>query len=291
MLVFATSAYYERFTPPRTTPAIATPERFPNGELHVMLQADPKGQDCVVIGTLAPPDEQLAALLVLADAIKQNGARKLIAFLPYLAYARQDKPQPRSGSGIALIGRLLKAAGIDEVVTIDVHSAVTGQLLGLPLRSISPASLFALELKKLAWSDVTVVAPDEGAKARAAALARELNHIAGQAYLVKKRVDGTTHVGLVGQVTPRAIVVDDVLDSGRTLISCCELLREKGVQEIAVAVTHGLFTDSDWQRLWDLGVQMLLVTDSHPAAARVRDPRLRVLTLTPATDSFRQGVR
>jgi ribose-phosphate pyrophosphokinase len=128
---------------------------------------------------------------------------------------------------------------------------------------------------------MTIVAPDQAARNRAHMLASLTNSKLPPAYIVKRRTNGIFHSGLVGEVSPRVVIVDDIIDSGRTLVSACSLLREHGVREIAVVVTHGLFTNGAWKRMFGLGVTKLYVTDSCPEAAQQKHPGVRVIPLAP----------
>jgi ribose-phosphate pyrophosphokinase len=287
MIVFATSNYYRRFIRALRTehPDIAVGtcdiSRFPNGEMHASVDDDVSGQDCLIIGSVAPPDEQIMALFMLANALKGSGAHLVQVFLPYLGYARQDKFKPGESRGIALIGSLLHSAGVDKVITVDTHSKLDAELIGLPFTSLSAATLFIPEIQSLDWDNATIVAPDEGAISRSQAVANTLGSTRPVAHLVKKHIDGIVHLNLVSEVGARVVIVDDIIDSGRTLVSACNVLRDKGVQEITVIVTHGLFTGSAWKRLFGLGVKTLFVSDSCPEAVRQKHPSAHVISLAP----------
>ena len=287
MKVFAASDYYKRFvrplckSSPDTVAGKSEVMRFPNGEMHAIVYEDVDGEDCLIIGSVAPPDEQLLALLTVASALKRGGAMSVNAFLPYLGYGRQDKFSEGESGGIALIGSLLKAAGVDEVITIDTHSDLDGHLIGLPLISLSPAQLFISVISQLGWDDITIVAPDQGAKGRAQKVASLIHTKFPLAYLVKQRTNGIFHFELVGKVSSRVVIVDDIIDSGRTLVSACNVLREHGVQEIIVAVTHGLFTNEAWKRMFGLGVKTIFVSDSCPEALAQNHPGVQVIPLAP----------
>ena len=140
--------------------------RFANGEMYVKLGSEVRNEDCLVLASIAPPDEQLLANLFLAHTLKKEGARKIIGCFPYLGYSRQDKFKTGESMATDLVGRLLEASSFDEILTIDVHSSNVRQLFPLPLESISPARVFAEELQKLGLQSATLVAPDEGALER-----------------------------------------------------------------------------------------------------------------------------
>ena len=223
--------------------------RYDNGELHAVVNSPAAFEHCVVLGSIAPPDEQLLSALLLADTLKKEGAGRVSALLPYLAYSRQDKDKPGESLATALVGRLLAAVGVDEVFTVDVHSDADQQLFPIPITSFSTARLFADALKKYELTGATIVAPDNGAIARCEAVkaAAGLTE-AGTPYFEKRRTEtGITHVGPIGQVGPQAVIVDDMLDTGTTLVSACQKLAEAGVREIYILVTHGLFTGERWK--------------------------------------------
>lgn len=241
--------------------------RFANGELHARIGTPVTGQACAVLGSLAPPDEQMLDVLLLAHTLRREGASRVLALLPYLGYARQDKADAGESLGVEWAGALLRAAGIDRVLSIDVHSSRAAACFPMPLDSLSPARLFAEVLARDGVGELSVVAPDEGALERCAAVARAAGIATPPVHLRKQRAaDGVRHSSLAGTITPRVVIVDDILDTGATLLSACAELRRAGAREIIVCATHGLFTGSRWRELSDLGVQRIYTTDSIPAA-------------------------
>jgi ribose-phosphate pyrophosphokinase len=297
MIVFAAMSYYYNLVDllcansSLYTAGQSEIERFTDGEIHVRVLSNVANEACIIIGSAAPPDNQLLSLLVLAEALKRNGARHVRALLPYLGYARQDSAKFGEGGGIALIGAVLRTAGVDEIITIDVHSEKDEQLIGLPLNSISPAPLFAPALAVKGWANAKIIAPDEGAVRRAQAFAQNLGNVNPVTYMVKRRVDGIVHLDIVGDVSAKVIIVDDIIDSGHTLLSACKLLRQKGAHEIAIAVTHGLFYSADWEQLFDLGVKTLLISDSYPRAAAQKDHRLVIKSIQPLLSDYFMNIK
>jgi ribose-phosphate pyrophosphokinase len=262
--------------------AVPEVERFENGEIEIRLGVPVADRDCLLLGTVAPPGDRLVEVLLYADTLVRNGARSLMAVLPYLAYARQDRPAEGVSLAAAWLGRMLAGAGVEGVATIDIHSEEARQLIGLPVVSLSPAELFAPKLADAVMPDTVVVAPDQGARARAGALAEALGVDRPVAWLEKQReAGGVTHTRVVGEVARSAVVVDDILDTGGTLVSCCRRLRSLGVEELALAVTHGLFTGSGWRELGDLGVSVLHTTDSVPGARAMASELVCVHSVAP----------
>lgn len=253
--------------------------RFTNGELHATIDTDPAGRRCILLGSIAPPDEHLLATLLLGHTLRNEGARAVTAVLPYLGYARHDKSERGKSLATAWLGAVLHASGIAEVVTVDVHSPRVHELYPVPVRSLSPAAIFASRIPAGA-REVTIVAPDEGARERAEALRRAAGIERPVAYLTKRRTaEGVAHSTLHGEVGREAIIVDDILDTGGTLMSACEVLRSAGVREATIMVTHGLFTGTGWQRLWSLGVTRISCTDTMPLPASAASSRVEVLSV------------
>jgi len=256
---------YRRFTAAAAGALVreVTVARFPNGELHADVPACVEGRGCVVVGSVSPPGANLERLTLVAHALRRAGASRVTALIPYLAYARQDRARPGESLGLAWLGDLLRASGVDEVAAVDVHSHLAGELLGLPLRSLSPAALLADALPQRWREDVTFVAPDEGAIARCTAIADAVGTRQPVVWARKRRtVLGVEHLGLVGDSGRRALIVDDILDSGATLTLCARALRARGVEEIAAVVTHARFTGQSSRDLVERELHQLWITDT-----------------------------
>ena len=257
--------------------------RFENGELHAHVETPVTAQPCLVLGSIAPPDEQLLSALLLAHTLKKEGAKQVNAVFPYLGYARHDKDKPGQSLATAWAGSLVRASGYDRVITVDVHSEKTKELFPVPLVSLSPAKVFAEAITRHGLADATVVAPDEGAIARCEAVRTAAGMSSRKiSYFEKHRTDtGIIHAGPIGEVGRRAVIIDDILDTGGTLVSACEQLSKTGVEEIEVMVTHGLFTGMRWKDLYRLGVKRIFCTDSVPLPAGVDGQRIVRLSITP----------
>jgi ribose-phosphate pyrophosphokinase len=257
-------------------------ERFSNEEIHIALQDKVKDRKCYVLGSISPPDSNLFSFLALCHTLKKEKAASVTAVLPYFAYSRHDKNEPHKSHMIALIAQLLYDAGVNRIITVDVHSKEAERLFSGTLHSLSPAKLFAQEIQSHAMKDATVVAPDKGAIERCVRLSKELKNIDEIAYFIKQRTSkGISHSKLHGHVSECVIIVDDMLDTGGTLISCCKCLSRQGVKEIWIIVTHGLFTGNKWKQLWKLGVTRIYCTNTIPLAEYIRDKRIVVLPISP----------
>lgn len=287
MILFNFSTYEGLARQLQTVPPLRlgqfTVARYENGELHISVREQVVGERCLLLGSIAPPDEQMLSFLLLAHTLKKEGASKVTAIVPFLAYSRQDKNKPGESLATAWIGSLLKGSGVDEVLTVDVHSDRDKQLFPLLLLSISTDGLFAEALRKHQLSDATVIAPDNGAIRRCEAVKKAAGMPVGNTpYFEKKRTEkGIIHSGPVGSVGARAVIIDDMLDTGGTLVSACEKLRAAHVREIYILVTHGLFTGSYWTKLWSLGVKRIFCTDTVPLRTVIDATNISTLSVGP----------
>src|ERR1039458_10112066 len=144
--------------------------RYDNQELHASVQSPVSGEHCFVLGSSAPPEQQMASTLLLAHTLRKEGAQHLTGVLPYLAYTRQDKVKPGESLATALAGTLFKAYGFDEIWAVDLHREHDKHLFPLTLVSFSPAGLFAECIRNLGLADTSIVAPDNGAIPRCEAV-------------------------------------------------------------------------------------------------------------------------
>lgn len=253
--------------------------RYKNGELFADIQTSVAEQECIILGSIAPPDEQLLSLTLLAHTMKKEGAKRVTALLPYLAYTRQDKDKPGQSLATAWAGLLIRASGCDTVITVDVHSQAAQRLFPMPVVSVFPSEVFANAMKNYQLMEATIVAPDNGAIRRC----EQVKAAAGMPksptpYFEKRRTEtGIIHAGPIGKVDAQAVIIDDILDTGGTLVSACERLVAAGVQEIHIMVTHGLFTGEHWKTLWSLGVKRIFCTDTVPLSP---DLTGRIVTLS-----------
>jgi len=257
-----------------------TVSRFENGELHAEIGLPAAGEQCVVLGSIAPPDEHLVSMLLLMHTLRKEGARSVTAVLPYFAYTRQDKDKPGQSMATPWMGALLAASGCDRVITVDVHSERGQRLIPVPVVSLSPADVFADAMKRYGLTGATVVAPDEGAIARCDAVKSAAGLPSSKTpYFEKHRTEsGIVHSNLKGDAGRQAVIIDDILDTGATLVSACERLVAAGTEEIYIMVTHGVFTGIHWQELWQHRVRQIFCTDTVPAVREERIVELSVVT-------------
>lgn len=248
-------------------PGACSVERFPDGETSVRVLESVRGKDVYLLQPTCPPvNDNVMELLSFADACRRAAAGRIHAVVPYYGYGRSDKRhgrrEPITASMVAL---LMRAAGIDHVVTLDLH---TDQIEGFfpgPFDTLTAVPTLSAALGAALDSGAVVVAPDAGRVKLATQYAHRLD--APLAVLHKRRDSGTeTHVThLVGEVEGRTcVIIDDMISTGGTLVESVGALREAGAARFVVSATHGLLLKDAVGRLADAGVERLLVTDTVP---------------------------
>jgi ribose-phosphate pyrophosphokinase len=250
--------------------------RFSNGQKQAVLGRPVKDEECQTVGSIAS-DEDIIRITLLADALKRGRAKFVSLYAPYLAYGRQDEPESGRSLGISWLSGLLKSAGINSITTIDLHSRQAANASAVPIRSLSPAKLFADIIKPT--NDTLVVAPDEGAGQRAQNFARAAG-LSKPLVLAKRHTELGVRLKQAADspLPARAMVVDDILDSGATLVAACQMLKKRGVKKIDIAVTHGLFSGTRWQELWQLNVKRIYV--GNTLSLTIHDPRIVTVDLS-----------
>ncbi|MEC3953727.1 ribose-phosphate pyrophosphokinase [Nocardia sp. CDC153] len=255
-------------------------ERFPDGEIRPVVE-HVGGADVYVVQPTAPPvNDNFVELLLLLDACRRSRAARVTAVVPYFGYARQSR-RTRAGQalGLRVVAEAIAGAGADRLVVVDPHTAALESASPIPIEILTAVPLLAERISSAHGGDTVIVAPDAGA----AKLAEQYAAVTGDAVaLVRKhRENGTrvTAIDLLGEVQGRAaVIVDDMISTGATLEAAVEILRYRA-RDIVVAATHGPLAPAAAQRLRELGVRRILVTDtvSHDALT----PPFEVCSVAP----------
>ncbi len=264
-------------------PANMVVESFPDSETFVKIIDHIRGDDVFIIQpTGKPSNENVMELLIMIDAARRASAKRITAVLPFFGYARQDrKDQPRVPITAKLIANLLVAAGANRVLTLDLHATQIQGFFDIPCDHLyaSPVIYDYLHSKNLE-SNMTVFSPDVGGLKRAQAYATLFNCPIG--FIAKRRISAE-HVeatSLVGEVEGRDIlVVDDMTETAGTLTAAAKILKSKGAKTVRAAVTHGMLTDTAFERLGEKWIDELIVTDSTPPDPRYKDYPITVLSI------------
>jgi ribose-phosphate pyrophosphokinase len=256
---------------------------FSDGENYVQIDENVRGADVFIIQPTCPPvNDHLMELLIMLDAFKRSSASRVTAVLPYYGYARQDrKDKPRVPITSKLVADLITKAGADRVLTLDLHASQIQGFFNIPVDHLFAAPVIVGHLRTLGLEDVTIVSPDAGGVERARAYAKRLG--ASLAIIDKRRVaaNRTEVMNIIGEVEGRNIfIVDDIIDTGGTLIHTAEALMAKGASSISASCTHAVLSGPAIERINNSKLQMVVATNSMPTADKEQDcAKLKTLSI------------
>jgi len=257
--------------------------RFSEGEIRLKINENVRGKDVFVVQpTCPPPNDNLMELLIMIDALKRSSSQRITAVIPYFGYARQDrKDQPRVPITAKLVANLLTIAGADRILTMDLHAGQIQGFFDIPVDHLLAVGVFIDYFSKLKLKDLVVVSPDVGGIKMARAYAKRL--LAGLAIIDKRREspEKTEAVHILGKVEGKnAIVVDDLIATGGSLIEAVEALKKAKVESICAAITHGVLSGPAVERVDKCkDLKELVITDSIPLEDYKKHPRIKVLSV------------
>ena len=255
-------------------------ERFPDGETFVQVEDNIRGRDVFVVQPVCgQPNEMLMELLIMVDAMRRASPARITAVIPYYGYGRQDrKDKPRVPITAKLVANLLVAAGVNRVLTMDLHAQQIQGFFDIPVDHLYASPVIARYLQGLNLANPIVVSPDTGGVKSAYAYSKMLG--TGLAIVAKQRLAGdkVESFSVVGDVAGKdVIMVDDMTTTCGTLCSAAKLLKEHGAASIRAAVTHGTVTPKGAERLKESDIKELVVTDTVPLNI---DPGVPITVLT-----------
>ena len=266
--------------------AACTAERFPDGEVSVRLDEAVRGTEVVILAATAPPvNDHLVELLAIADACRRADAARIVALMPYFGYARSDRRDGRRTPIMAsLVAELIARAGVDHVVTVDVHTPAVEGFFRIPVDNLTALNLLASALHSRLPTDAVIVAPDIGAVRLANRFATKLDLPVAVCH--KRRLGGAevSINRVTGDVRDRrCIIVDDMISTGGTIVESVRALEHAGASPGAiVAATHAVLVPGALDKLAGAGVQQLLVTDSiEPRADSAARLSPEVVSIAP----------
>lgn len=265
--------------------------RFKDGEIRAKIGETVRGAEVFIIQPLnSPSAEYIMELLIMIDAMKRASAKEVCAVIPYYAYARQDrKTQPRDPITAKLLANVLTAAGADRVVTLDLHAGQIQGFFDIPVDNLRGMPIMAEYLVNKGLQDVIVVSPDVGGVVRSRELADRLQC---QLAIVDKRRPTPNMVevmNLIGEVEGKtAVLIDDMIDTGGTIVNAAKALLDKGATAVYACGTHAVFSDPACEILQASPLKEVIVTDSIHLPAEKQIPKLTVLSVAPL---FAEAIR
>ena len=263
----------------------ASVNKFSDGEVAVELLENVRGRDVFILQpTCAPTNDNLMEVLTMADALKRASAGRITAAIPYFGYARQDR-RPRSVRvpiSAKLVANMLYSAGIDRVLTVDLHADQIQGFFDIPVDNIYATPILIHDIQQQRIEDLTVVSPDIGGVVRARAVAKMLN--TDLAIIDKRRPKANVAevMNIIGDIQDRTcLIVDDMIDTGGTLCKAAEALKERGAKRVFAYATHAVFSGAAAQHLASDAIDEIVVTDTVPLSPEMKAlGKVRVLTLS-----------
>jgi ribose-phosphate pyrophosphokinase len=241
-------------------------KRFNDGEIYIEINENIRGNSIFIIQSISSPaNDNLMELLLCIDALKRSSAKNITAVIPYFGYARQDrKVVPRTSISAKLVSNLITKAGADRVVTVDLHAGQIQGFFDIPVDNLFATPIFARHVKKnIKGKNIICVAPDVGGTERARALGKILGV---ELAIVDKRrpKPGQSKVmNVIGDVKDKTcIIVDDIIDSGGTIVNAAKALKDRGAKEVYVYITHGVLTGEAIDKIKKSVIKKLVITDT-----------------------------
>ena len=237
---------------------------FSDGEFEPSFDETVRGCDVFIVQSTPPPADNLMELLLMIDAAKRASAHKIIAVMPYFGYARQDKKgKPRVPVGAKLVANLLTAAGVDRVMTMDLHADQIQGFFELPVDHLFASTLFLPYIKSLNLPNLCIASPDMGGTKRANTYAKYLQTDVVVCYKQRDKANEVSKMMLIGDVKGKdVILVDDMVDTAGTLTKAADLMIANGATSVRACCTHGILSGSAYERLDASELSELLITDT-----------------------------
>ena len=249
-------------------------KRFADGEIYVEINENIRGNSIFVIQSISTPaNDNLMELLICIDALRRSSAINITAVIPYFGYARQDrKVVPRTAISAKLVSNLITNAGAHRIVTVDLHAGQIQGFFDIPVDNLFSTPIFSKHIKKyISNKNIICVAPDVGGVERARALGQKLN--VGLAIVDKRRpAPGKSQVmNIIGNVKGKnCLLVDDIIDSGGTIVNAAKALKEKGAKDVYVYVTHGVLSGNAVKQINNSKIKKLILTDTIDNSNKIK---------------------
>ena len=261
-------------------------KRFPDNEIYVEINENIRGNSIFVVqSTSNPANDNLMELLICIDALRRSSAKNITAVIPYFGYARQDrKVVPRTAISAKLVSNLITDAGANRILSVDLHAGQIQGFFDIPVDNLFATPIFARHIKKnIKTNNLICVAPDVGGVERTRALSRRIN--VSIAIIDKRRpAPGKSEVmNIVGNVKNKiCVIVDDIIDSGGTIVNAAKALKDKGAKEIYVYITHAVLSGSAVDKIKKSQIKKLIITDTIDNSKKIKtSKKIEVISIAP----------
>lgn len=253
---------------------------FSDGEFQPSFEETVRGMDVFIVQSTMPPADNLMELLLMIDAAKRASARKIIAICPYFGYARQDrKDKPRVAIGAKLVANMLMAAGVDRIMTMDLHADQIQGFFEVPVDHLYGSTIFYPEMERLNNGNLIMAAPDAGGAKRANSYAKKLNTGLAICHKHRKQANEIAEMTVIGEVEGKdVILIDDMCDTAGTLTKAADLFMEKGAKSVRAFCTHAVLSGPAYERIEQSNLTELIVTDTIPL--KQESSKIRVMTVS-----------
>lgn len=253
---------------------------FSDGEFQPSFEETVRGKDVFIVQSTTPPSDNLMELLLMVDAAKRASARKIIAVIPYFGLARQDrKDKPRVAIGAKLVANMLMAAGVDRLMTMDLHADQIQGFFEVPVDHLYASTVFFPEIQEMSESgNVLMAAPDVGGAKRANSYAKKLNLGLAICHKQRAKANVISEMTVIGDVEGKdVILVDDMIDTAGTLTRAADLLIERGAKSVRAYCTHAVLSGPAYERIEASKITELIVTDTIPL--KRQSDKIRVISV------------
>lgn len=239
---------------------------FSDGEFEPSFDETVRGADVFIVQSTMPPSENLMELLLMIDAAKRASAHNIIAVIPYFGFARQDKKgKPRVPIAAKLIANLLTAAGVNRIMTIDLHADQIQGFFEVPVDHLFASTLFIPYIQQLNLDNLTIASPDMGGTKRANTYAKFLKSEVVVCYKHREKANAISKMLLIGNVEGKNVVlIDDMVDTAGTLTKAANLMIENGAKSVRAICTHGVLSGKAYERIENSRLEELVITNTIP---------------------------
>lgn len=244
----------------------STLQRFSDGEIQPYYEESVRGDNVFIVQSTFSPAENIMELLLMIDAAKRASAYKVIAVIPYFGYARQDrKDKPRVAIGAKMVANLLKAAGVDRIMTMDLHAPQIQGFIDVPVDHLYASSMIVPYIRSLNLPDLLIASPDMGGSKRAKVYSKFLDAEMAICHKTRLQANVIDDMKVIGEVEGKnVVIVDDMIDTAGTIVKAAEMLKEKGAKTVRAVATHAVLSGPAHERIENSVLEEVIFTDSIP---------------------------